>query len=217
MEGAISDKAAIEFSRGFYDAIGAGKDIEFAYDEGCRRVELAAPGTRFISKLLRSGETYTPESEQGHLSGHSRGGSTVPSTPIILGLAVDLSGSMQGSMRNDEGGTLTRLEGFRRALQRSVQNANEIAKQRTAGVSPQFDVFAYGFGFRHKSFEYADLFSLIKVSKDLITKDEIERLKEKHTVAVRRKYESKASQYGGLPSLLRQYAARNCRGCRRKH
>ena len=206
MEGAISDKAAIEFSRGFYDAIGAGKDIEFAYDEGCRRVELAAPGTRFISKLLRPGETYTPVSEQGASSGHSRDDSTVPSTPIILGLALDLSGSMQGSMRNDDGGTLTRLEGFRRALQRSVQNANEIAKQRAAGVSPEFAVFAYGFGLRHKSLEYADLFSLIKASKDLITKDEIERLKKKHTAAVRCKYEAKASRYGGLPSLLRQYA-----------
>lgn len=59
MEGPISDDAAIEFSRGFYDAIGAGRKIDFAYDEGCRSVKLAAPNTQFISKLLKKGDIYT--------------------------------------------------------------------------------------------------------------------------------------------------------------
>jgi serine/threonine protein kinase len=54
MERAISDEAAIEFSRGFYDAIGAGRDIEFAYEEGCRTVQLAAPNTPFVSKILKN-------------------------------------------------------------------------------------------------------------------------------------------------------------------
>jgi hypothetical protein len=40
INGAISDAAATEFTRGFYDAIGAGKDIEFAFQEGCRCVKL---------------------------------------------------------------------------------------------------------------------------------------------------------------------------------
>ena len=40
ISGAISDTAAIEFSRGFYDAIGAGRDVEFAFGEGCRTVKL---------------------------------------------------------------------------------------------------------------------------------------------------------------------------------
>lgn len=52
MEGSISDKAAIEFSRGFYDAIGAGKAIDVAYEEGCRTVKLAAPRAPFVSQLL---------------------------------------------------------------------------------------------------------------------------------------------------------------------
>jgi NTP pyrophosphatase (non-canonical NTP hydrolase) len=34
MDDSIADEAAIEFSRGFYDAIGAGKDLEFAVEEG---------------------------------------------------------------------------------------------------------------------------------------------------------------------------------------
>ncbi len=34
MEGSVTDEAAIEFSRGFYDAIAAGRSIDFAYGEG---------------------------------------------------------------------------------------------------------------------------------------------------------------------------------------
>lgn len=53
MEGAISDSASIEFSRGFYDAIGANKDIQSAYDEGCIAVGLARPGAQFMPQLLK--------------------------------------------------------------------------------------------------------------------------------------------------------------------
>lgn len=53
MDGPISDRGALEFSRGFYDALGAGLDYEVAYEEGCSSVELAAPGARFEALLLR--------------------------------------------------------------------------------------------------------------------------------------------------------------------
>ncbi len=52
IEGTLYDKTALEFARGFYDAIGAGKDITFAYEEGCRTVRLVAPGAPFTSTLL---------------------------------------------------------------------------------------------------------------------------------------------------------------------
>jgi hypothetical protein len=56
MEGSITDKAAIEFSRGFYDAVGALKDYEFAYLEGCQNVELCFPGTNFRAEIIKRGE-----------------------------------------------------------------------------------------------------------------------------------------------------------------
>ncbi len=40
MSSAIGDKAAIEFAVGFYDALGAGRDIEFAYKLGCSVIRL---------------------------------------------------------------------------------------------------------------------------------------------------------------------------------
>jgi hypothetical protein len=53
MDGPISDVAALEFSRGFYDALGAGMDIAEAYDEGMTCVDLAAPNSKFGCTLCR--------------------------------------------------------------------------------------------------------------------------------------------------------------------
>ena len=53
MEGELGDREAQEFSRGFYDAIGAGKEIEFAYQEGCRCVDLTMTNKKFVSKLFK--------------------------------------------------------------------------------------------------------------------------------------------------------------------
>ena len=40
MSQAIGDRAAIEFSVGFYTALGAGESIEFAYELGCNAIQL---------------------------------------------------------------------------------------------------------------------------------------------------------------------------------
>jgi hypothetical protein len=59
MEGRLADAGAMEFSRGFYDALGAGLEYDKAYDEGviCRNV--AAPTGNFVAKLLRREEPQT--------------------------------------------------------------------------------------------------------------------------------------------------------------
>jgi CHAT domain-containing protein len=41
MNKAIGDKAAIEFAVGFYDALGAGESVEFAYKLGCTNIRMA--------------------------------------------------------------------------------------------------------------------------------------------------------------------------------
>lgn len=56
MNGPISDESAIEFTRGFYDAIGAGKDIEFAYQEGCRTIKLTGLPDGSIPIILKKPE-----------------------------------------------------------------------------------------------------------------------------------------------------------------
>jgi DNA-binding response OmpR family regulator len=49
----LDDAVALEFTRGFYDALGAGKDVAFAYDEGCRSAALMAHGPVELPILLR--------------------------------------------------------------------------------------------------------------------------------------------------------------------
>lgn len=53
MRGPLGSEAAIEFSRGFYDAIGAGKDIESAYAEGCLAASLEAVDAPFRPQIFR--------------------------------------------------------------------------------------------------------------------------------------------------------------------
>lgn len=52
MDGPVFDKACIEFSRGFYDAIGALAGIERAYQLATIGVELAGLSNGFVSRLL---------------------------------------------------------------------------------------------------------------------------------------------------------------------
>jgi hypothetical protein len=40
VEDSLGDAAAIEFSRGFYDALAAGKEIEFSFEQGRQAIVL---------------------------------------------------------------------------------------------------------------------------------------------------------------------------------
>jgi len=48
----ISDRAAIEFTRGFYDRIGTGGSLREAFEEGCLNVELKGLGEDFSAEYL---------------------------------------------------------------------------------------------------------------------------------------------------------------------
>lgn len=52
MEDKLDDRAALEFSRAFYDAVGAGKNYGFAYRQGCINVRLIHPNAMFRAVFL---------------------------------------------------------------------------------------------------------------------------------------------------------------------
>ncbi|WP_232435728.1 hypothetical protein [Rivularia sp. PCC 7116] len=52
MNQAIPDKAAIEFAIGFYDALGAGKSVDFAHKLGCNLIKRAGVSGAMIPQLL---------------------------------------------------------------------------------------------------------------------------------------------------------------------
>ncbi|MBT3905978.1 MAG: hypothetical protein HOF30_09950 [Rhodospirillaceae bacterium] len=55
MDDTIDDEAAIEFTRGFYDALAAGKGIEFLFGEGKTAVSLKGMDNSSI-KLVKSSD-----------------------------------------------------------------------------------------------------------------------------------------------------------------
>jgi esterase/lipase superfamily enzyme len=65
MSNAIDDKAAIEFSVAFYDAIGAGKSIEFAYESGCLSIQLAGIDDHLTPVLIKQSEDLGVNNTRG--------------------------------------------------------------------------------------------------------------------------------------------------------
>jgi uncharacterized protein YjbI with pentapeptide repeats len=53
MDSPIGDRAAIEFSTGFYDALGAGKSVETAYRFGCNSIQMAGIPESLTPQLKR--------------------------------------------------------------------------------------------------------------------------------------------------------------------
>lgn len=60
MNSEVQDSAAIEFSRGFYDAIGAGKTIDDAIEEGQGCVKLKGLGENFPILVIKPNEPQAP-------------------------------------------------------------------------------------------------------------------------------------------------------------
>lgn len=203
MDGAISDAASIEFTRGFYDALGAGKTVDFAYEEGCRTVKLAAPNTKFSPKILHKGESFlvAPQPAAPPQPGAVRSGETpqLYEGKALVGLAIDLSGSMANNIRNNTGGHVSRLESFRQSLERLTNEAkNRVRASRAQQMQTSIDLFAYGFGLR--AMPVCDLLSLIKIGRTMITEEEIEVMKRRYI----REAQASYSSYTGLGDLARQ-------------
>jgi len=69
-------------------------------------------------------------------------------SPLLVGLLVDVSGSMSSSIQNRSGGAQNRLESFRDSLEDLVRRAKELSQtQQGSQVASRVSVLAYGFGF----------------------------------------------------------------------
>jgi CHAT domain len=193
-DGPIADPAAIEFTRGFYDAVGEGLSIPQAYEEGMTAARLK--GFRPTGVLLRKGEVHFGQQdvETSDLASRSH-------PPVTVGVALDTSGSMRESIRNETGGALSRIDGAQRAIKRLGQSVQAEVRKRSAATAngrEGFRVFAFAFGLRHR--QVADLFGLIRAARATDTTAEIERRKRAYT----RDAEEEAARYGGLAKYARQ-------------
>jgi len=57
MDAPVNDQAAIEFVRGFYDAVAAGRDYDFAVEEGRSAVALKGLESGLPLKVLTQKDT----------------------------------------------------------------------------------------------------------------------------------------------------------------
>jgi CHAT domain len=201
MEGPISDDAAIIFAGGFYDSLGAGRDVEFSFRQGIHALRLAGHSDSVVPKLLRKGELITIQESETASVQQSRAISPAEQQALLLGIGLDVSGSMEENINNKVGKKQTRLEGFSEALDRGIKRSKTFLESVEKTQAPVY-LFAYAFGLR--TGDVCDLFSLIKIAGDIISKEEIEDLKDRYTEEIKRRYSGR-SGLGGLESLARDY------------
>jgi hypothetical protein len=117
---------------------------------------------------------------------------------LLLGVALDTSGSMKNSIRNRSTEDLSRLDSVTTALaDLGSQAAAELRRHSDAG-SPEFHIFVYGFGLRIGD-GVGDLASLWRAVKTIDLKAEVEARRAEFEQQGR----ARASAYQDLGSLLR--------------
>jgi von Willebrand factor type A domain len=95
----------------------------------------------------------------------------------VIGLAIDVSGSMEGSIQNAEGGQLSRLDAIRNAFDTVLSEAGELVGAVDSTDGPDIFFFSYAFGLRVPGAdECADLFRLLSLRDEISppTKQEVE-------------------------------------------
>ncbi len=104
MDKEIGDKAAIEFAVGFYDGLGAGKSVGFAYKLGCNSIEIAGIPEHLTPQLLSNPDAIASQSS----SESNIKEPTEPSTQgtTIYGFAPGSTGSNVVSGQNVQGNTI---------------------------------------------------------------------------------------------------------------
>ncbi len=91
---------------------------------------------------------------------------------MLVGFAVDVSGSMKQSIRNESRKDVNRFESFKNALRKlSHETREKINDCRKLGFKASIDVFAYTFGLRF--FPNCDFLSLIHFRQESAKKSDL--------------------------------------------
>lgn len=200
MELPISDDAAIQFAGAFYDSLAAGKAFDFSFRQGLHALRLAGHPDKAVPVLLRHGESA--EDRRAVVSPDSgvpaRAGGE--SSQFLVGIVLDVSGSMRTNISNRDGEGVTRLEAFNRGLSTASERVQRVLESPNTKDVP-VQVFAYAFGMRAGG--VADLLTLIRAADDVATPEVVARITQRHTQEISESYASADSS--GLESLARSY------------
>lgn len=112
----------------------------------------------------------------------------------LLGIAIDLSASMQESIRNNQNDQRNRLESIRRSLKRLTKEVPNLLREEVSDeLEDNIDLIVYGFGFR--DFAVCDLLSLLETGPNIIAQ-------------LKKTIDEAASYYPGDPYNEMEVAAR---------
>lgn len=104
----------------------------------------------------------------------------------LVGFALDVSGSMEGSIQNVSGGAENRLDSIRRALDTLLAEAGRLAASAPNAASDEsIEFFAYAFGLQIPDAPYGDLFCLLDSKEDFVDREEAERLRARYEERLR--------------------------------
>ena len=134
-------------------------------------------------------------------SGASSSGG-IGSAANSLGVAIDVSGSMQQSIPRDLGGdSSSRLQAVRASLEHIGNEARKLARALPEAKRAEVRVFAYGFGLRLGGSDVCDLLTLLRAARETTSSDEIAAA----TRDVEREGRAQASNYSSLFALAEAY------------
>jgi uncharacterized protein YegL len=88
-----------------------------------------------------------------------------PGQGTLLGVVVDLSGSMQTNLKNEQGGQYSRIESLSNAFQRAIEHVERLLESTTADSVSSFRLFIYGFGFCVPGQPSCDVLAALKLLK----------------------------------------------------
>lgn len=197
MDSPITDDVAIAFSSGFYDALGAGHPIDFAFKEGIFSIKSEVSPYAELPQLIRKGEIIFPTSGDTEIK-ETAERSHFKEGKFLVGFAIDLSGSMEQSIRNRTDVDMSRLKSLDQSLDDLIKNAREsILESRARNIETSLDLFAYGFGLR--TIPVCDLFSLLKAARAIITDAVI----DEYTQNYKKQNQANFKGYEGTGNLVK--------------
>ena len=88
----------------------------------------------------------------------------------LLGVVVDLSGSMQKNLKNDQGGQYSRIESLSRSFQRAIDKIMKLFENTSADTPERLRIFVYGFGFCVPQQPLCDILASLKLLKKKINR-----------------------------------------------
>jgi hypothetical protein len=89
---------------------------------------------------------------------------------ILLGVVIDLSGSMQTNLKNDKDGQYSRIESLSKAFQRAIKHIERLLESTPADKLASSRFFIYGFGFCVPGQPLCDVLAALKLLKKKIAR-----------------------------------------------